>query len=747
MRWFVEVNSIGKSEKQSYCVAADTWQRALQFARGLRADNGPMTGFSIELLDEGFSAVDPMARLRYRVRRAPDDAPLTEVPETMGTPTTPTSVPGSTRPPSSARGSSPPPSTPPSADTTRELPNPASSPHPAADPTTVTPSFAAMLAAPPTEVAPAPSSIRPPASVRPPTSQRSPSSPGSQRPRGSNVRSSRPPPVERRPSSPSSAAMRVATPAPVAGLELIFKREQEPDSRAPLTYREYVYRVAPGTDGETAKSLLVAQFEMVRLSLASSPPGRLVNLAIFDVEFTGKPHLPPLVTLMWKDWRGDAVVELPRTAARSTAPQAPSQGPERAAPAAPPPPSPSAHPPQQVAQAVSPSQAPHAPSQSRQPVAPSQPPQPPSQSRQPVAPSQAPPQAPPPPSQSRQPVAAVQPSQPPSQARQPVASAPPPSPSRPPPSPASIAPATDVVATKPAAQSPSEAPHPLSQPPTVAAPPPPMAIAGATDTLPSAQAQAMAQTLDARREVSLPVAVAIVDAQQQPATARSNPPAARPASAPPPQAPPPQAPPPQASPPSSRRRDSVPPSQRANGPRMRGDELITDLFEAMHDLHFLRDTVEGADFCLTLALEKMPSRAGLVHLYDIDKRQFVVTCARGPGAEALLMRRHPESDPLIRAAMRKQRATVIADARTGDASQAERYRVLGGAKSAVVAPVMLAGRFLGAIELLDPADGAPFTDNEGHALSYIGEQFGEFVATRGVVLDPERLVPRQAAAR
>jgi hypothetical protein len=57
---------------------------------------------------------------------------------------------------------------------------------------------------------------------------------------------------------------------------------------------------------------------------------------------------------------------------------------------------------------------------------------------------------------------------------------------------------------------------------------------------------------------------------------------------------------------------------------------------------------------------------------------------------------------------------------------------------------MLAGRFLGAIELLDPIDGAPFTDDEGHALSYIGEQFGEFVASRGVLLDPERIAPKPA---
>src|ERR1700733_577817 len=96
MRWFVEVSSIGKTEKQSYCVQADTWQRALQAARALRTDNGPMTGFSIELLDEGFSAVDPMSRLRYFVKRAPDDAALTAKPPTddvlLGTPTVPTTA-------------------------------------------------------------------------------------------------------------------------------------------------------------------------------------------------------------------------------------------------------------------------------------------------------------------------------------------------------------------------------------------------------------------------------------------------------------------------------------------------------------------------------------------------------------------------------------------------------------------------------------------------------------------------------
>jgi GAF domain-containing protein len=69
----------------------------------------------------------------------------------------------------------------------------------------------------------------------------------------------------------------------------------------------------------------------------------------------------------------------------------------------------------------------------------------------------------------------------------------------------------------------------------------------------------------------------------------------------------------------------------------------------------------------------------------------------------------------------------------------ERYRIFGGARSLLVAPVVLAGRFLGALELLDPVDGLPFNDEEGYALTYIGEQFAEFVAMRGVTVDPERI--------
>src|SRR5580692_2435993 len=73
MRWLVEVTSLGRTERDSLYVDADSWQKALQVARTLRGETDPMSGFSIELLDEGCRAVDPASRMSYEVHRAPED--------------------------------------------------------------------------------------------------------------------------------------------------------------------------------------------------------------------------------------------------------------------------------------------------------------------------------------------------------------------------------------------------------------------------------------------------------------------------------------------------------------------------------------------------------------------------------------------------------------------------------------------------------------------------------------------------
>jgi GAF domain-containing protein len=164
--------------------------------------------------------------------------------------------------------------------------------------------------------------------------------------------------------------------------------------------------------------------------------------------------------------------------------------------------------------------------------------------------------------------------------------------------------------------------------------------------------------------------------------------------------------------------------------------LIADLFEAMHDLNFVRDTEEGADFVLTIALEKFRSSTGMVQLYDINRREFVVMRAVGPNAHLVLGGRTAERDPLITEIMNRRRPFVLDVARDGRV-RAGRWAALGSSpKFILAAAVELHGRFLGVIEIANPVDGS-FPPEDINGLAYVAERFAEFVAGRGLVFETE----------
>lgn len=172
--------------------------------------------------------------------------------------------------------------------------------------------------------------------------------------------------------------------------------------------------------------------------------------------------------------------------------------------------------------------------------------------------------------------------------------------------------------------------------------------------------------------------------------------------------------------------------------RLSGDDLLGDLFEAMHDVHFQPGVLEGAHFVLWLAVEKMPCKVAVCHLFDINRREFVITHVLGECRKEMLLKRAPERESLINQVMRRRRALVLSG--SDMLLDGERWGLLGQpVRSAVVAPVVLGGRFLGLLELVNPVDGAPFLESDGYALAYIGEQFAEFLGQRGLLLDPEAI--------
>jgi len=116
---------------------------------------------------------------------------------------------------------------------------------------------------------------------------------------------------------------------------LLFERDQDPSATNPLTYRERVFTVAPGTTVAQAESLARHALTTLKRSLATRPRGRYVTVAVFDHVFSHRPSESPLVVLRWKDWRSDVAELQVRPALAAVAPVPPPAPAEVAPPPAP----------------------------------------------------------------------------------------------------------------------------------------------------------------------------------------------------------------------------------------------------------------------------------------------------------------------------------------------------------------------------------------------------------------------------
>jgi hypothetical protein len=455
--------------------------------------------------------------------------------------------------------------------------------------------------------------------------------------------------------------------------------------------------------------------------------GKLVNLAVFDGTFEGKPTVPPLCTLAWKDWKGDPVIAFPRRsgAAKPVKPPTSPTASGSHSPVMPPtsmPPNPAPAVPSPVVNMPPGYSQPPPAASTTQPIQPSALPRPPgaiaamvNAAKGPAAPeaAAAPPAEPNPLNQTVKdavnPFAMSPSATPPANPFMPTPSAAPqgapvnpfaPSPSAPPAS-APVGPGTSpmIPAAAPVAAAPSVPPPAAPSTPPIA--PPPAAGSFPPPAMGSVHPPATFQPQP-------PVPITTAPAQPSPQPRRASTP------------------------------DGVvrTPSGRFVRGRVTGDELITELFESMHDLHFLRDALDGGQFCLALAMEMIPVRAAIIHFFDVEKREWIVACTRGKDAGKLLTTRTPETDDLLKAAARHRRAIVTPN---GAHAQAQRYQSIGGARSIIIAPIMQAGRALGAMEMINPADGMPFNEDEGNAMTYIAEQYAEYLGSRGIVVHPDRI--------
>jgi hypothetical protein len=191
------------------------------------------------------------------------------------------------------------------------------------------------------------------------------------------------------------------------------------------------------------------------------------------------------------------------------------------------------------------------------------------------------------------------------------------------------------------------------------------------------------------------------------------------------------------------------PSDRPSRPRLAverrriGEDLIGELFEIMHELHFARDVAAGAEFVLSVLNEVLPCEGALIHVFDINTSHFVVVRAKGPNASSVLLQRMSDQDPLVTSVMRSPRALSIKDSAHDARVNGPRWHALGVAPTvALCGAVQQGGRYLGLIELVNPQGGTPFHQSELNALDYICQQFAEFLSKKPIVLTADVVLAR-----
>jgi hypothetical protein len=137
--------------------------------------------------------------------------------------------------------------------------------------------------------------------------------------------------VERASNAPASAdrvsRTSSASPGPRTAqlaLELLQQRSEDPSPNNPICYRERAYFLPRGVTVQEAEASL--RFELVAMQdeLKAMKRGKLINLAAFDHRWTDAPERSPVVTLQWRDWKGEVLVDFPAARIESPRPRVPS---------------------------------------------------------------------------------------------------------------------------------------------------------------------------------------------------------------------------------------------------------------------------------------------------------------------------------------------------------------------------------------------------------------------------------------
>ena len=159
------------------------------------------------------------------------------------------------------------------------------------------------------------------------------------------------------------------------------------------------------------------------------------------------------------------------------------------------------------------------------------------------------------------------------------------------------------------------------------------------------------------------------------------------------------------------------------------ENILEDIFLEIQSIHESDMSMEDAvNFVMDLAMEKVPAESGAVLFADVSGQELYFATARGPKAQEVMDFRVPMGQGLAGFCAHEGVTISISDAQSDprffkSISEALHYPTV----SIACAPIEFEGRVYGCIELINRKNGTTFSSNEANALTYIGNQFAQYV--------------------
>jgi hypothetical protein len=154
------------------------------------------------------------------------------------------------------------------------------------------------------------------------------------------------------------------------------------------------------------------------------------------------------------------------------------------------------------------------------------------------------------------------------------------------------------------------------------------------------------------------------------------------------------------------------------------EDTLSELFERTPEL-FQKAVPDALYYLLDLAMEKVPVDSGTVYVADLNRRDLGFAAVRGPKAKELLALklRVPMGKGFVGFCAQEGVAIAISDVQRDKRFFREISDRIGyDTKSMITTPIILHGRTLGAIQLINKKGSSSFTQAELSILHYLAHQ-------------------------